>query len=110
MSTGERWTITYRVDVGGTPYAGSVTVSNMGMSDDAARQYAANHLLDTTLLVDATAAGFDAGDIEVQYRRVAGGREQAVACDECGGPVEHADHALARCEACFGHAQLEGRR
>lgn len=61
-----RWTVTYGLTVDGTPYAGSVTVSNTGMSDTAARQYAAHHLLDTTDL--DVAADFDVGDIEVQHQ------------------------------------------
>jgi formylmethanofuran dehydrogenase subunit E len=36
--------------------------------------------------------------------------EQAVVCDRCGEPVEHADNAPARCEDCFESAQREGRR
>jgi formylmethanofuran dehydrogenase subunit E len=40
----------------------------------------------------------------------ASGAAEAVACERCGEPVEHADHAPARCPDCFEAAQCEGRR
>jgi hypothetical protein len=63
----ERYSVGYSITIDGTPFAGSFTVENTGMSDSAAVQYAANHLLDTT---DVEPGSFDVRAIDVEYREV----------------------------------------
>ena len=58
------YTITYSVVVDDDDHSSTVTVDNTGMSDSAARQYAANHLFDTT---DVTPADIDVHAIDVMY-------------------------------------------
>jgi len=62
----KNYTITYSIDVDDDDHSGTVDVMDRTMMTSMAKQYAANHLLDTT---DVEPGSFDVHAIEVDWER-----------------------------------------